>query len=105
MARVLFLHPSKWGRGITAIWIASHAAVLKGRGHEVKLFDCTFYRDWTENENAYNTRNLQYQPTDYDRTIEWNTGDIRDDLARTVSEFQPDIIFWSAISSHIHGEG
>ncbi len=105
MARVLFLHPSKWGRGITAIWIASHAAVLKGRGHEVRLFDCTFYRDWTENENAYNTRNLQYQPTDYDRTIEWNVGDVREDLAQTVAEIQPDIIFWSAISSHIHGEG
>ncbi|MCY2993453.1 MAG: radical SAM protein [Planctomycetota bacterium] len=105
MARILLLHPSRWGRGITAIWIASHAAVLKGRGHEVDLFDATFYRDWAEDEVAYNTLNQQYQPTDYDRRITWKTEGVREALQARLDAFRPDVVFWSAISSHIHGEG
>jgi anaerobic magnesium-protoporphyrin IX monomethyl ester cyclase len=105
MARILLLHPNRWGRGITAIWIASHAAVLKGRGHTVDLFDATFYRDWAEDEVGYNTQNQQYQPTEYDRLITWRTGDVREDLQKLLNAFKPDIVFWSALSSHIHGEG
>jgi anaerobic magnesium-protoporphyrin IX monomethyl ester cyclase len=105
MARILLLHPSRWGRGITAIWIASHAAVLKGRGHIVDLFDATFYRDWTEDEVGYNTQNQQYKPTNYDRLIKWKEKSVREDLQLKLNTFQPDIVFWSAISSHIHGEG
>ena len=29
MAKVLFINPNKWGRGITHIWIASHSSALK----------------------------------------------------------------------------
>ena len=55
MSRILILNPSKWGRGITPIWIASHTAILRTHGHDVQLFDCTFFADWTQNENAYNS--------------------------------------------------
>jgi len=105
MAHILLLHPSRWGRGITAIWIASHAAVLKGRGHTVDLFDATFYLDWAEDEVGYNTQNQQYQPTDYDHRITWKTGGVREDLQARLDAFRPDVVFWSALSSHIHGEG
>jgi anaerobic magnesium-protoporphyrin IX monomethyl ester cyclase len=105
MSRVLFIHPSKWGRGITAIWIASHAAALKKKGHQVRLFDATFYASWTENENRFNTENMQYRPTEYERAIVWNQSDIRRDLQAQVDAFSPDIIFWGAFSSHVHGEG
>jgi radical SAM superfamily enzyme YgiQ (UPF0313 family) len=105
MARILLLHPSRWGRGITAIWVASHAAILKRRGHIVDLFDATFYRDWAEDEVGYNTQNQQYRPTDYERQLTWKTGGVRNDLQIRLDTFRPDIVFWSAISSHIHGEG
>ena len=29
MAKILLINPSKWRRGITPIWIASHSALLK----------------------------------------------------------------------------
>jgi anaerobic magnesium-protoporphyrin IX monomethyl ester cyclase len=105
MSRVLFIHPNKWGRGITAIWIAAHAAVLKKKGHQVQLFDATFYASWSENENRFNTDNMQYRPTEYDRSISWKHSDIHQDLQAHVDAFQPDIVFWGALSSHIHGEG
>lgn len=105
MARILLLNPNKWGRGITSIWIPSHAAVLKSKGHEVKLFDCTFYRDWMVDETAFNTDNKQYKPSDYPSHIKLKTNDILKDLSDCINSFNPDIIFWSAISSHLHGEG
>ena len=59
MSRILLLNPNKWGRGITTIWIASHSALLKKNGHQVELFDSTFYENWTVDETAYNTKNVQ----------------------------------------------
>ena len=38
MAKVLLINPNKWGRGITHIWIASHAGILKRNNHKVELF-------------------------------------------------------------------
>ena len=29
MAKILFINPNKWGRGITPIWVASHAGLFK----------------------------------------------------------------------------
>jgi radical SAM superfamily enzyme YgiQ (UPF0313 family) len=105
MAKVLLINPNKWGRGITSIWIPSHSAVLKATGHEVRLFDCSFFRRWSVDETSYNTANKQYKKTDYQNQIQYSDEDVFDKLQETVNSYQPDIIFWSAISSHIHGEG
>ena len=105
MANVLFVNPNKWGRGITTIWIATHSAILKKNLHNVELFDCTFYENWTNNETKFNTKNNQYQKTEYLDLIEYNQNDIRIDLEKKIIDFKPDIIFWSALSSHIRGEG
>lgn len=105
MAKVLFINPNKWGRGITPIWIATHSAVLKSEKHNVKLFDSTFYSKWSNMENIYNTNNEQYKPTNYENIINYNNKNIRESLQTLINEYKPDIIFWSALSSHIHGEG
>ncbi len=105
MTRILLVHPSKWGRGITAIWVASHAAALKARRHEVRLFDATFFPDWAEDEVGFNTQNHQYQPTDYERMITWKAPGVAQALQALLDAYQPEVVFWSALSSHIHGEG
>ena len=105
MSKILLINPNKWGRGITAIWIASHSAALKAQGHEVELFDSTFYKDWTVDETSYNTSNEQYQETEYSNYINYSEEPIKNALQEKINNFGPDIIFWSAISSHIHGEG
>lgn len=105
VARVLLLYPNRWGRGITALWIASHTAALRHAGHEVELFDCTFFADWAQHEVAFNTANRQYAPTEYDRLIRFDATPVREALAAKLRGFDPDIVFWSALSSHIHGEG
>lgn len=105
MARVLLLNPGRWGRGITPIWIASHAAVLRRRGHEVELFDTTFFADWAQNENKFNTANLQYKPSPYESMIVLDERPVADALQQRLDAFKPDVVFWAALSSHIHGEG
>jgi len=105
LSKILFVNPNKWGRGITSIWIASHAAILKKTGHDVKLFDSTFYSKWTDNETKFNTLNSQYKESNYEKFIDYNDADIYEDLQNLIDNYKPDIIFGSAISSHIHGEG
>ncbi len=103
--KILLLNPNKWGRGITAIWIASHSSILKKSGFDVKLFDATFYENWSDFEIKINTENKQFKKTDYLKKIKFNKSDICSDFKKTVKKYNPDIIFWSALSSHIHGEG
>jgi len=105
MARVLLLNPGRWGRGITPIWVASHAAQLKARGHEVALFDATFFSDWAQNENAFNTANLQYRPSPYEEQIRYDGTPVATALQAKLDAFRPLVVFWAALSSHIHGEG
>lgn len=105
MSKILLINPSKWGRGITPIWIASHTSVLKKNNHIVELFDATFFEMWTDNEIKFNTANKQYKESDYEKLIEFNKNDVFESLQKKINHFQPDIIFWSAVSSHIHGEG
>ena len=105
MAKILFVNPNKWGRGITHIWIASHSGILKRNNHTVELFDATFYSDWSLNEVKFQTKNKMYKQTNYDDYLKFNSNNVLDDLQKKIFEFSPDFIFWSAISSHIHGEG
>ncbi len=106
MTKVLFINPNKWGRGVTHIWITSHAGILKKNGHSVDLFDATFYaKNWSIFENDYNTGNKQYKPSPYLSQVKYSESDVYVDLKKKINTYKPDIIFWSAISSHIHGEG
>lgn len=104
-SKVLLINPNKWGRGITSIWIASHSGVLKRNAISVELFDCTFYEEWHDNEINLNTENSQFKKTDYNQKVKYNKNSIIQDFQKKIDEYQPDIIFWSALSSHIHGEG
>ena len=105
MSKILLINPNKWGRGVTHIWIPTHTAVLRDKGHDVKLFDCSFYLDWTVNEVAFNTDNEMYKKSNYENKIKYVENDIIEDLQNYINDYSPDFIFWSALSSHIHGEG
>jgi radical SAM superfamily enzyme YgiQ (UPF0313 family) len=105
MAKVLLINPNRWGRGITHIWIASHSAILKKNNHEVELFDATFYKDWSLNEIKYQSNNKMYKPSNYDKIIIFKSNDVKKDLEKKIKSFKPHVVFWSALSSHIHAEG
>ena len=52
-----------------------------------------------------NTENKQYKSSNYYDYITYKKRDVLESLQEKIDEFGPDIIFWSAFSSHIHGEG
>ena len=101
MAKILLINPNKYGRGHTHIWIASHSSILKRNNHTVKLFDATFYKDWINIGEDFEN---EHPKTNYEKLIKLRDKVI-DSLQNTIDDFKPDIIFWSAISSHIHSEG
>ncbi len=103
--KILLLNPNKRGYSYTPIWIASHTALLKKHGHKVELFDATFYKNWCTNYYDILKENQMYKKNDYARYVEYSDANIYEDLQKTINRFKPDIIFWSAISSHIHSEG
>ena len=105
LSKILLINPSRWGRGITPIWIASHTAYLKQHSHDVQLFDCTFFEEWAYDEHKFNTDNKQYQQSDYRIICPLLSDNVFAKASEAISKCQPDIIFWNAISSHIHGEG
>ena len=105
MAKILFINPNRWGRGITHIWIASHSGILKRNNHDVDLFDASFYSNWSLNEVKFQTKNDMYKQTNYEDFLKFNSNSVFEDLQKKINSFRPDFIFWSAISSHIHGEG
>ena len=82
MAKILIINPNKWGRGITFLWMASHSALLKKHNHEVKLFDCTFYESWSENEIKFNSANKMYKKSDYTNYVKYNKNDLKNDLKK-----------------------
>lgn len=105
MSKLLLLHPGKWGRGMTPIWAASHYSYLKSKGHQCKYVDISFCSDWAVDENKYNTHNQQYKESSYNASDFYTQTPHAEIIQRAIDEFKPEIIFWSAYSSHIHGEG
>ena len=87
MAKILFINTNKWGRGLTHIWIASHSGLLKSKGHNVKLFDCTFYNSWSHNEIETNTNNNQYKRTDYNDYVNFKDTNPKTDLQDLINNF------------------
>ena len=105
MAKILFVNPNKWGRGITFIWLASHSGILKKNNHTVELFDATYYKEWSINEVQIQTHHNNYKKSNYDDFLVLNNSSIIKDLQNKIDNYKPDVIFWSGLSSHIHGEG
>lgn len=103
MASILLLNTTQWGRGITPIWLASHSGILKSHGHTCNLCDFNFLECWQKDEVNYNSQNGQYLPVSY--SYSYSDLEPKTYLSSHIKKYNPDIIIWSAVSSHIHGEG
>jgi len=74
------------------------SASLKNAGIEVRLFDTTFYRTTEQTGDEARAEVLQVKKTDFaELGIEPEPGDVFEDFARAVDEFQPDLIGLSCV--------
>ena len=55
---------------------------IKKMGFQVELFDCTFYKNWTNDETKYNTANKQYKATEYSNIVKYNDEDIHENFKK-----------------------
>jgi radical SAM superfamily enzyme YgiQ (UPF0313 family) len=96
--RVLFLYPNTYGMNMVPPAIAFLSALLKQKGHEVELFDSTYYDvSYGVNSEGLKAERLNVVPFDMDaRGIHMKSTDWSKDLTDQVNRFSPDLI---AISS------
>ena len=96
--RVLFIYPNTYGMNMLPPALALFSALLKGAGHQVEIFDSTYYQtDYGIDSDGTKMEFLNVVPYDLDgRGIRLRTTDWREDLTAQLNRFQPHLI---AISS------
>ena len=96
--KVLWIYPNTYGMYMIPPAIALLSAILKKHGHKSEIFDLTFYAaDHGIDSDGSRAEILNTLPFNMeDKNIRLKTSDWKDDLAKQVERFQPDLI---AISS------
>lgn len=96
--KVLFVYPNTYGMNMLPPAIAMFSALLRKHGHEIEVFDATYYQtDYGIDSDGTKMEFLNVAPYQMDgRGISLRTTNWRDDLAAQVKRFAPDLI---AISS------
>ena len=96
--RVLFIYPNTFGMNMLPPAIALFSALLKQHGHEIEVFDSTYYQtDYGIDSDGTKMEFLNIVPYKMDeRGIRLRSSDWRTDIQAQVSRFQPDLIAVSA---------
>jgi len=94
--KVLFLYPNTRGLNMLPPSIAIFSAMLKKEGHQVQLFDTTYWNiqdeDLIDNE-AYKEKNLHVRPYELpELQVSLRTTDVYADFSTAVDDFEPDLI-------------
>ncbi len=96
--KILFIYPNTYGMNMLPPAIALFSALLKREGHEVDLFDATYYQtDYGVNSDGTKETRLNVVPFKAnDLGITMRTSDWREDLRKNFETFQPDLIALSS---------
>ncbi len=97
--KVMLIHANSTLDTLIPPNLAIMSAVLKQAGHQVKLFDTTFYKTRESTGDDARVRTLQVKETRFeDVGVELNRTDMYEDFLCCVKEYQPDIVGLSAVS-------
>ena len=96
--KVLFIYPNTYGMNMLPPAIAMFSAILKNEGHQVQIFDTTYYAiDYGIDSDGSKVERLNVVPFKMkERGIRLKTSDWKADLKKQVNDFKPDLF---AISS------
>jgi len=79
------------------------SACLKKEGHDVNLFDTTFYKTREETGSDVRVKTLQVAKTNLaDFGIEFKENEVGQDFRSAVEEYKPDLVGISAVESTYH---
>lgn len=99
--KILFTWFNKDTFGCKPLGIALLSALLKSRGHEVKLFDTTFMDLGCTDYNAELTKLGFFKPVDYKCDVEKKKVNVVEELNKACDEFKPDLIAVSVLSDEV----
>ena len=96
--KVLFIYPNTYGMNMLPPAIAMFSAILKREGHQVQIFDTTYYTlDYGIDSDGSKMERLNVVPFKMeDKGIRLKTSDWKIDLRKQVDDFKPNLL---AISS------
>ena len=100
--RVLLFFPNETMVGVAPSNLAILSACLKQDGFDVKLFDCTMYRNVTgETQDQVRSKLGQVKKSDIDNYVHPKEVDIYEDFVKIVEEYKPNLIGFNVIDSTI----
>ena len=96
--KVLFIYPNTYGMNMLPPAIALFSAILKKRGHQVQIFDTTYYSiDYGIDSDGTKVERLNVVPFKMEeKGLRLKTSDWKADLKKQVNDFKPDLF---AVSS------
>jgi anaerobic magnesium-protoporphyrin IX monomethyl ester cyclase len=92
--KVLFIYPNTFGMNMLPPAIALFSALLKQQGHQVSLFDATYYSiDYGVDSDGAKAERLNVVPFEVGTLgIKMRDADWREDLDAQIGAFNPDLI-------------
>ena len=98
--KVLFIYMNPTLRAAFPIGLANLATYIKSLGHEVEVFDTTFYKDFLsqDRENIREKIGLYKHVANPVERV-YIDSDLKTDLKKKIGGFKPDIIGFSVLSS------
>ena len=98
--KILFLYPNTFGMNMLPPAIALFSAILKKEGHQVKVFDTTYYAtDHGIDSDGSKEQGLNvvpYQSEMEKKGLRIKNSSWKDDLKGLVNDYRPDILFLSS---------
>jgi len=96
--KVLFIYPNTYGMNMLPPAIAMFSAILKKEGHQVQIFDTTYYAlDYGIDSDGSKMERLNVVPFKMeDKGIRLKTSDWKIDLRKQVDDFRPNLLAMSS---------
>ena len=83
--------------------LSSLASYISREGHEIEVFDTTFYNEFSKNKRDHNREKFGfYKKIDNPITIDYRSNSLTEDLIKQIRKFNPDIIGFSILSAHYY---
>jgi anaerobic magnesium-protoporphyrin IX monomethyl ester cyclase len=100
--RVLLIWPNKDAFGFKPMGLSLLSALLKRRGDEVRLFDCTYIDLGHKSASEIRTGIRIFKPVDFSGYgMEKKEVDLTSELTRVLDDFRPEIVGVSALSDEV----
>ena len=96
--KILFIYPNKDGIGTIPLGISMMSAALRKAGHQVRVFDSTFFESQLETIGDRRVEVGSHLESDLRKYLKYHSGTIKEEFCTTLEEYFPDLLALSVVS-------